>query len=76
MPFECNISYDYRKNENLLLIDLDLPEIEDFPNQKAVQLANGNMKLKRKTLNFSKTNQQLLEQLLQIKSLLMVLMLL
>lgn len=49
MPFECNISYDYRKNENLLLIDLDLPEIEDFPNQKAVQLANGNMKLKDKT---------------------------
>ena len=49
MPFECNISYDYRKNEYLLLIDLDLPEIEDFPNQKAVQLANGNMKLKDKT---------------------------
>lgn len=49
MPFECNISYDYRKNENLLLIDLDLPEIEDFPNQKAVQLASGNMKLKDKT---------------------------
>ena len=49
MPFECNISYDYRRNDNLLLIDLDLPEIEDFPNQKAVQLANGNMKLKDKT---------------------------
>lgn len=49
MPFECNISYDYRKYENLLLIDLDLPEIEDFPNQKAIQTANGNMKLKDKT---------------------------
>lgn len=49
MPFECNISYDYRKKDNLLLIDLDLPEIEDFPNKKAVQLTNGNMKLKEKT---------------------------
>ena len=49
MPFECNINYDYRKKDNLLLIDLDLPEIEDFPNQKAIQLANGNMKLKDKT---------------------------
>ena len=49
MPFDCNINYDYRKKDNLLLIDLDLPEIEDFPNQKAIQLANGNMKLKDKT---------------------------
>lgn len=50
MPFECNISYDFKKNEGLLLIDLDLPEIEDFPNKKAIQLTNGNMKLKDKTL--------------------------
>lgn len=49
MPFECNINYDYIKSKNKVLIDLDLPEIEAFPNQKAIQLANGNMKLKNKT---------------------------
>ena len=49
LPFECNINYEYIKQENKLLIDLDLPEIEDFPNQKAIQLTNGNMKYKNKT---------------------------
>lgn len=49
MPLECNINYDYFKEKKLLLLDLDLPEIEDFPNQKAVQLASGNMKLQNKS---------------------------
>lgn len=48
-PLEFNISYDYAEKENMLWIDLDLPEIEDFPNQKAVQMANGNKKMKLKT---------------------------
>ena len=48
MPLEFNINYEYIKDEKTLLIDLDLPEIEDFPNKKAVQLANGNMKLQNK----------------------------
>lgn len=49
MPFKCDINYEYIKEKKLLLIDLDLPEIEDFPNKKAIQLANGNMKLQNKT---------------------------
>ncbi len=48
-PLEFNISYDYVESEKTLWIDLDLPEIEDFPNQKAVQMANGNKKMKHKT---------------------------
>ena len=46
---EFDISYDYSKDEKTLWIDLDLPEIEDLPNQKAVQMANGNKKIKLKT---------------------------
>ena len=49
MPFECDINYEYIKEKKLLLMDLDLPEIEDFPNKKAIQLASGNMKLQNKT---------------------------
>ena len=49
LPFECDINYEYFIKENKLLIDLDLPEIEEFPNKKAVQLTSGNMKLKNKT---------------------------
>lgn len=49
MPLECDINYEYIKEEKSLLIDLDLPEIEDFPNQKALQLASGNMKLQNKS---------------------------
>lgn len=48
-PLEFDISYDYSKDEKTLWIDLDLPEIEDLPNQKAVQMANGNKKIKLKT---------------------------
>ena len=48
-PFECNINYEYEKNKKKVLIDLDLPEIEDFPPQKAVKLANGSIKLQDKT---------------------------
>lgn len=47
-PLEFNIDYEYDES-HILWIDLDLPEIEDFPNQKAVQMANGNKKLKNKT---------------------------
>lgn len=49
MPLECNINFEYVADKNILLLDLDLPEIEDFPNQKAIQLASGNMKLQKKT---------------------------
>lgn len=48
-PLEFDIQFEYNKNTKILGIDLDLPEIEDFPNQKAIQLASGNLKLKNKT---------------------------
>lgn len=48
-PLEFNIDYELNSETGSFLIDLDLPEIENFPNQKATQLANGNFKLKNKS---------------------------
>lgn len=50
-PLEFNVNYDYSQEKQKLYIDLDLPEIEDFPKQIAKQLANGNIKMKDKTQN-------------------------
>ena len=41
--------FEYRESEHCLMVDLDLPEIEDLPTQVATQLANGNLKIKDKT---------------------------
>lgn len=49
MPLEFNVNYDYSQSKGTLYVDLDLPEIEDFPKQNAVQLANGNKKMKDKS---------------------------
>ena len=49
LPVEININYSYSQSENLLCIDLDLPEIEDIPDSELVQLASGNLKEKKKT---------------------------
>lgn len=48
LPVTCAIQYDYDE-AGTLAVDLDLPEIEDFPSEKAVQLANGTVKIKSKT---------------------------
>lgn len=48
LPVNCAIQYDYDE-AGVLVIDLDLPEIEDFPTEKAVQLASGAVKIKNKT---------------------------
>lgn len=47
LPVDFNLQYEY-KEENLY-IDLDLPEIEDLPQEKAVSLSNGTTKKKAKT---------------------------
>ncbi len=46
-PFEFNA--DYMVEEDKLLIDLDLPEIEDLPNQYYRKMADGSYKLRDKT---------------------------
>lgn len=46
-PFDFNV--DYALIGGKLFVDLDLPEIEDMPNKKAVEMASGVVKIKDKT---------------------------
>lgn len=47
LPVEFNMQFEYYNNA--LYIDLDLPEIEDLPQEKAVVLTSGTTKKKSKT---------------------------
>lgn len=49
LPLDFAVQYEYDPSRNTLYIDLDLPEIEDIPDETAVQMANGTMKVKKKT---------------------------
>lgn len=49
LPVDFSISYEYQELTGNLLIDLDLPEIEDLPKEKASTLASGKIKIKEKT---------------------------
>lgn len=49
LPFDANIDYNYLADEEKLLLDVDLPEIEDIPDTKMVKLASGNLSQKKKT---------------------------
>ena len=47
LPIDFKVSFEYE--DGALLADLDLPEIEDLPVQKAQQTAAGDLKAKDKT---------------------------
>lgn len=49
LPVDFSVSYEYGARKGCLKIDLDLPEIEDLPREKAITLASGKVKLKEKT---------------------------
>ena len=49
LPVDIATQFEYRLEEHCLMVDLDLPEIEDLPTETAVQMANGNLKIKDKT---------------------------
>ncbi len=44
------MQYQYDETNGNILIDLDLPEIEDLPQEKAAALASGAVRVKPKTL--------------------------
>lgn len=48
LPVDFSIGYKYEEN-GVLFIDLDLPEIEDIPNEVSSILASGKVKIKNKT---------------------------
>lgn len=49
LDIDFDIAFEYHDDVQALMVDLDLPEIENLPTQVATQLANGNLKMKDKT---------------------------
>lgn len=50
LPVEFSVDYDYQADTQCLMLDIDLPEIEDVPAEKAYELASGAVKSKEKSL--------------------------
>lgn len=55
LPVEIHINYTYEPANGTLWMDLDLPEIEDIPETKSVQLKSGKISEKNKTQGQLKT---------------------
>ena len=49
LPIEIFVDYDWRQDEGSMLLDVDLPEIEDLPSTILVKTESGNLKEKKKT---------------------------
>lgn len=49
LPVEINVSYEWNQASGVIMLDVDLPEIEDLPTTEIVRLDNGNIKEKKKT---------------------------
>lgn len=49
LPVDFLLQFEYSENDKTIYVDLDLPEIEDLPQEKAVLLANETVKKKSKT---------------------------
>ncbi|WP_320127767.1 DUF4236 domain-containing protein [uncultured Sphaerochaeta sp.] len=49
LPLDFSISFNVKDDGNLVMLDIDLPEIEDFPTKKAKQLTNGKISIKEKS---------------------------
>lgn len=48
LPVDINVDYEWHQNESVMYLDVDLPEIEDIPEEEVVRLANGNLKERKK----------------------------
>ena len=49
LPMEFQVEYEYDPAAGVLMVDLDLPEIEEIPESETVTLASGATKLKAKS---------------------------
>ncbi len=49
LPVEININYDWDEENHIIMLDVDLPEIEDVPNTIMTKTDSGNLKEKKKT---------------------------
>lgn len=50
LPMEYFVDFAYNEEENKVLVDLDLPEIEDLPQQKIVLTPTGKKSIRNKGL--------------------------
>ncbi|MGN0995339.1 MAG: DUF4236 domain-containing protein [Candidatus Ventricola sp.] len=57
-PIEFSIQTDMVPEKATVMIDLDLPEIEDMPQDKLTELADGTLKIKKKTQKESRADYQ------------------
>ncbi len=49
LPIDFSIAFEVRENGKKILLDVDLPEIEDYPQKKSKLLASGKVSIKDKT---------------------------
>ena len=57
-PIAFSIQTDMTPEKATVMIDLDLPEIEDMPQDKLTELADGTLKIKKKTQKESRADYQ------------------
>lgn len=58
LPMRFSAEYEYDETDGSVMLDLDLPEIEDIPDDKLVELASGAVKVKDKTQKELKADYQ------------------
>ncbi|MBQ3574348.1 MAG: DUF4236 domain-containing protein [Clostridia bacterium] len=51
LPVECDAQYEFDPATNALYLDIDLPEIEDMPDEQAEVMENGEVKITKRTQN-------------------------
>lgn len=49
LPVDFSIQYQYSQRDGRVDLDIDLPEIEDVPDEKAQTLSSGKLSIKKKT---------------------------
>lgn len=49
LTVDFNVEFEYKPNDGLMVLDLDLPQIDEMPKDKAVKLSSGTVKAKPKT---------------------------
>lgn len=49
LPIDFDVDFEYNAETGVLLADMDLPEIEDLPTEKMVEMTSGKLKTKEKT---------------------------
>ncbi len=49
LPIDFDVDFEYNAETGVLMADMDLPEIEDLPTEKMVEMSSGKLRTKEKT---------------------------